>query len=481
MAKSLSKTGITTGNTVKAFHVTQSIDAFSGTDAYDIVLSGSLNINNAPVTNLTASGNISSSAASTASFGTYLGDGSQLTGISAGSSIDTGSLGSTTITGSLTVSGSNTFTNIGLFSQTGVSTFSGSLQALDQAFHLSASNLLIAEGFVSQSGTNTFAGVGENIFGANINLDANRSYKISGQSIAQWDGSNAIKIAETHAYPIQIGRSSLSNIELTGQITASGNISSSGNIIGVTGSLDHVKLGSATFLELYNPDDVPSTTSPIIKIATPFTDLFTLNTQGDAVFGSSIASSGGNLTLQNSGNTANLNVKGNITASGNISASSNINGNIINALQRVSTPVLRSPSNGLLIQPNQPQVTINGNITASSYQISSSFVGEITNVYRPITTLSTNPFTASNATAGAYYRAGGNVTCSIFVTASVHCTTGVEFEFIQTSSAGYVLFETGSGVTLNSKSNNLKLAGQFSAATLKYVGNNEWDLIGDLG
>jgi hypothetical protein len=42
MAKTLSKTGITTGNTVEAFHVTQSIDAFSGTDAYDITLSGSL-------------------------------------------------------------------------------------------------------------------------------------------------------------------------------------------------------------------------------------------------------------------------------------------------------------------------------------------------------------------------------------------------------------------------------------------------------
>jgi len=171
----------------------------------------------------------------------------------------------------------------------------------------------------------------------------------------------------------------------------------------------------------------------------------------------------------------------NLTASGNISASGDIDGKIINASQRVSTIALRSPSNGLLIQPNQPQVTINGNITASSYQISSSFVGEATNIFRPITTLSTNPFTASNATAGRYYRAGGNVTCSIFAVISVGCTTGVEFEFIQTSSAGNVLFETGSGVTLNSKSSNLKLAGQFSAVTLKKVGTNEWDLIGDLG
>lgn len=41
MAKILDKTGITTGNTVEAYHVTQSIDAFSGLDAYDITLSGS--------------------------------------------------------------------------------------------------------------------------------------------------------------------------------------------------------------------------------------------------------------------------------------------------------------------------------------------------------------------------------------------------------------------------------------------------------
>ena len=44
MAKILSKAGITTGNTVEDFHVTQSIDAFTGIDAYDISLSGSFNL-----------------------------------------------------------------------------------------------------------------------------------------------------------------------------------------------------------------------------------------------------------------------------------------------------------------------------------------------------------------------------------------------------------------------------------------------------
>jgi len=180
-----------------------------------------------------------------------------------------------------------------------------------------------------------------------------------------------------------------------------------------------------------------------------------------------------------------------ITASGNISASGIINASRYDvANQRVIAQDTSFGSDSINIFPSSSPVlslgaskgiVLGSNVTGSNRIFSgSSLIGEATNIHRPITTLSTNPFTASNATAGAYYRAGGNITCSIFISASVYCTTGVEFEFIQTSSVGNVLFETGSGVTLNSKSGNLKLAGQFSAATLKYVGNNEWDLIGDL-
>ena len=598
MAKSLSKTGITTGNTVKAGHVTQSIDAFTGVEAYDLTLSGSLVITGSitgqpgvvnqltasyalsasveithevsssyaqtasiagnlfgnpsiAVTNITASGNISASgdiladkyklqgtsiifkrgsdnvlgnssqpteiegshiellnpvtaSSNISSSGTITGltgSFSHLVGNSpitvgspmnflfpitasniGGSTIDTGSLGNTTITGSLTVSGSGTLTNIGPFNQTGDSTFTGNITASNNvsasgylyanqyyvdnnqaisynsgyrfgfandlpiqigkannpitlmgnitasgnviasgnisassfsniiiatntnnaleiqdtegtsyvqlskfgqlnlggataatAGHITSSgNFHLTTGFISQSGTLTFAGLGENIFGANIVLDNNKSIKIGSQNIATFDGSGAFKLAPTHAFPIEVGRSDSSLVTLKGQVTASGNISSSGTVTGVTGSFSHL-VGN----------------SPI-----------TINDQTT-------------FTLP-------------ITASG-------------------------------------------------------GFSGEVTNVYRPITTLSTNPFTASNATAGTYYRAGGNITCSIFSSSLVSCTLGSEFEIIQTSSAGYVLFETGSGVTLNSKSGNLKLAGQFSAATLKKVGDNEWDLIGDLG
>lgn len=69
MANTLNKTGITSGNTVEAYHVTQSIDAFTGTVAYDISLSGSLGVTG-PLT-ITGSTTISGSLSLT---GQYLGE-----------------------------------------------------------------------------------------------------------------------------------------------------------------------------------------------------------------------------------------------------------------------------------------------------------------------------------------------------------------------------------------------------------------------
>lgn len=112
----LSKIGITTGNTVEPGHVTQSIDAFTGIEAYDISLSGSFNmtgsINGEPgtINNLTASFAVSSSRAvsssfaTTASFALNAGATFPFTG----SAIISGSLvvtGSTTINGTLRVNG----------------------------------------------------------------------------------------------------------------------------------------------------------------------------------------------------------------------------------------------------------------------------------------------------------------------------------------------------------------------------------------
>ena len=125
---------------------------------------------------------------------------------------------------------------------------------------------------------------------------------------------------------------------------------------------------------------------------------------------------------------------------------------------------------------------LTGSLVVTTTASAAYFVGngsELTNLQRPITSSSTN-FSASMDNAGYYFRVGGNVTCSIGTNAVVPIKTGTEYEFFQTSSAGN-FYITGSGITINSKGGNIQLAGQFSAATLKKVGTDEWDLIGDLG
>jgi len=56
---------------------------------------------------------------------------------------------------------------------------------------------------------------------------------------------------------------------------------------------------------------------------------------------------------------------------------------------------------------------------------------------------------------------------------------GVRIDLVQ-SGAGQVTVVAGSGVTINSKAGNLKIKGQWSAATLIQRSANSWVLVGDL-
>ena len=56
---------------------------------------------------------------------------------------------------------------------------------------------------------------------------------------------------------------------------------------------------------------------------------------------------------------------------------------------------------------------------------------------------------------------------------------GTRIDLVQ-SGAGQVTVVAGSGVTINSKGSNLKLTGQWSAATLIQRSANTWVLVGDL-
>jgi hypothetical protein len=74
MASILSSTGISSGSIVQVGHITQSIDAFTGTQAYDITLSGSLTITGSVFLNTTINRNFFGTASyvitsSTADYG----------------------------------------------------------------------------------------------------------------------------------------------------------------------------------------------------------------------------------------------------------------------------------------------------------------------------------------------------------------------------------------------------------------------------
>jgi fructose-specific component phosphotransferase system IIB-like protein len=92
MALVLSKTGITTSNTIEAWHVTQSIDALTGAAAYNISISGSLSITGSVVSTQGMSGSF------TGSFGGNL-NGTALLATSASYAL-TSSFGSTSISAS---------------------------------------------------------------------------------------------------------------------------------------------------------------------------------------------------------------------------------------------------------------------------------------------------------------------------------------------------------------------------------------------
>ena len=98
MAQTLSKTGITTGETVKTGHVTQSIDAFTGTEAYDITLSGSFTMSGGSITGVAGVTNSLTSSYAVTSSHALNTDPFPYTG-------SVGILGATTINGALTATG----------------------------------------------------------------------------------------------------------------------------------------------------------------------------------------------------------------------------------------------------------------------------------------------------------------------------------------------------------------------------------------
>ena len=245
MALNLSKSGIATNNAIKASHVTQSIDALTGTKAYNITISGSLNIDNAPITDLTASGGISAS-------GDIIGndllvrDGRFTRGtaeIEIIGSTSEGIVGTQTNHNlllrrsnieKLRIEETKTYSPQPL-TVTGSILVSGSEA---QAPHLNVignitSTHITASGNISASGGNIMGDVfANNPPGVGVNQI---SVRVNNRIDLSPNNSTAIRLTDSL---VTLNKDTSVNGDITSvtNITASGNISAAGNIIGLSGS-----------------------------------------------------------------------------------------------------------------------------------------------------------------------------------------------------------------------------------------------------
>jgi hypothetical protein len=98
----------------------------------------------------------------------------------------------------------------------------------------------------------------------------------------------------------------------------------------------------------------------------------------------------------------------------------------------------------------------------------------------PIKTVSSNTYTLILTDNGKYIRMSntGGVTITIPTNASVAFPTGTEIIVVHTGGNTYMTFANSAGVTLNSVGGSKVINYQFSPATLKKVGTNEFDLAG---
>ena len=180
--------------------------------------------------NITASGNISSSAASTSSFGTYLGDGSQLTGIETDPFPYTGSA---IITGSLEVHSSNSV----IYFESGSSAGSNDGKILMKSTGGPA-NLSLWR----TDGVQAAYNVGSS--GVVLYYDDTGYFGIQPTSApaeqTSFGGATAFYMSSSGKVGINTDNP-LSRFYVVGKIATTTDVSASGDMYGVTGSFKHLK------------------------------------------------------------------------------------------------------------------------------------------------------------------------------------------------------------------------------------------------
>tara|TARA_Y100001972_G_scaffold128766_1_gene191611 strand:+ start:2602 stop:3747 length:1146 start_codon:yes stop_codon:yes gene_type:complete len=223
MARKLDKSAIITGTAITAGQVSQSIDALTGIEAYDISISGSLNTTGS----INLIGDISGSIRSTASFGRVEG---------------TNATFSQGILTSLNVAEDSTFVG---------ATFGGTV-GFEAGFNISSGNIgapnaSMTVNHISSSGNISASG---QIISETSVLSPEFKGTLEGHTNKiQMSVSNRIDINPNNTVAIRLTDSSVTlnkdtsiNGDITSvtEITASGNISSSGTVIATSGSFSHL-------------------------------------------------------------------------------------------------------------------------------------------------------------------------------------------------------------------------------------------------
>ena len=101
--------------------------------------------------------------------------------------------------------------------------------------------------------------------------------------------------------------------------------------------------------------------------------------------------------------------------------------------------------------------------------------------YRPIISVSgtTKTLALGDANTHQLCSNASSQTITIPPHSSVAFAVGTELDFFA-QGAGQVILAAGAGVTIQSKSSNLKLTGQYSGGTIKQLSSDTWSLVGDL-
>ena len=237
MAKELSKSGISTGQDILAGHVTQSVDALTGTEAYDITVSGSLTITGS----------------------TFI----QPTNVSTGTNVLTvDSNGKIYKTGSYSAGGGGTTPTWQQVTDQGASTTND----LTITGNITASDLIIT----SSNFAVIARGAGDDIIQLAAGSDSDIYMK----------GDDYIRLNNNQ-------------IRITGSITASANISASGIVYAETGSFSHLQgnspitVGDSTTFQqsITASGDISSSGFLFITASEldPASQILTFNTESGAV------------------------------------------------------------------------------------------------------------------------------------------------------------------------------------------------------